>query len=281
MGLFERPRRTILPTLRAAQYGDRLVGTETELRKAIADARKGESVEINGNTYYYSPYHIVIVAPLLLTQKVVLPGDILGLTIVGRRGAPVSVASEGLDMFELQGFWQEIRDVVCFNVGDGGVQGGTFATLTDNDLGSSFAPRISGCHVAACDVLVECADTSSYAVIENCEHTISGAGTNSVSFTGTTTYLTIRDCARLELDISITGLTVRSSIVNCNIDGDITISNAASSTNRIVANYVLGNVDTSSSAGSNYIGGNVISGTLTEAASDIVNTGDASGAYNV
>lgn len=281
MGLFERPRRTILPTLRAAQNGDRLVGTETELRKAIADARKGESVEISGNSYFYAPYNIVLVAPIRLTQKVVLPGDILGLTIVGRRGAPISVATTGLDMFELQGFWQGLVDIVCFNIGDGGVQGGTFATITDNDLGSSLGARVSGCHVAACDVLAECADTNVYTVIENCEHTISGAGTNSVSFTGTTSYLTIRDCTRLELDISLTGATVRSSIVNCNLDADITISNAASNGNRIVANYVLGDVDTSSSLGQNYIGGNVITGTLSEAATDIVNTGDASGAYNV
>lgn len=281
MGLFERPRRTILPTLRAAQAGDRLVGTEAELRKAIADARKGESVDINGNPYFYAPYNIVLVAPIRLTQKVVLPGDILGLTIVGRRGAPVSVATEGLDMFELQGFWQGLRDIVCFNIGDGGVQGGTFATLTDNDLGSSFSAHISGCHVAACDVFVECPDLNVYTVIENCEHTISGSGTNSISFTGTTSYLTIRDCTRLELDISLTGVTVRSSIVNCNLGADITISNGSSSGNRIVANYILGDVTTSASGGSNYIGGNIIAGTLTEAASDIVNTGDASGAYNV
>lgn len=280
VGLFTRPRRAILPTLQAATAGTRIVTTEQELRKAIADARKGDTVTITGVTYNYAPYDIQIAAPIGLNSTVVLPEDIIGLSISGRRGIPVYAESAGFDLFRIEGPWQSIVGVYSQDFRDSPVTADAFVRLEGGKTGAVLEPLVSGCLVRSCDILVECEETALQVVIEGCVHQDPGAGGTSISLTGTTVNSTISGCPNLAGSVTASAFS-QSSIINCTTESSITISGASSLRNRIVGNYIAGSITTSGSSGSNYIGGNVVTGSITEHANDIINTGDASGAYNV
>lgn len=108
MGLFTRPRRSVLSTLDRARGNDRIVYSERELRAAITDALTTgiEAPHRSGAVTYtvrWATFRIIIGGAIKLTDTVTIPRDLNGLEIIGSRATPVTVSSDVDVVFDVRG----------------------------------------------------------------------------------------------------------------------------------------------------------------------------------
>lgn len=122
MGLFERPRRGVLPTLDRARGAERYVYNERELRTAISDAARAVAVvPLDGEDFYsvaYAPFSIVIAQGFTTSERIDIPSELWGLKVRGIPGVVLTIGSSLTSGFQVGGFNTHFADLFIQASGD-------------------------------------------------------------------------------------------------------------------------------------------------------------------